>query len=162
MDLLADARMRTGCSAFLSAAHWRRILEKRSLYFDVSSSSMAPTLSAGDQVLIRPTGPGEPRRGQVVAYWRGFLVTHRYLGAGRYRGDGVLTVDPPVEAEDIVGIVVGVRRRGHGETDSLVRRLPLRACLHRGRLRLHQLARLVGRGCRWAKNSRFRQRHLAR
>lgn len=94
----------------LTAADWRTIIARAPLHFEVISDSMKPTFSKGDRVRIRPLENGEPRVGQVVAFLNELIVTHRYLGDGRYRGDNTLTIDNDIERDAIVGIVAAVVR----------------------------------------------------
>jgi signal peptidase I len=107
----------------LNAAHWRRILQEQPLRFDVISNSMAPTFRTGDKVLIRPLNPDEPKPGQILAYSRGMLVTHRYLGNGICHGDNAPYKDKPISTDDMVGIVTAVER--DGQLLSLNARRPL-------------------------------------
>lgn len=96
----------------LDAVHWRAIIAHTPLCFDVISDSMAPTFRTGEQVMIRPLEDDEPKPGQVLAYYSGMLVTHRYLQDGVCRGDNLFHDDPVAEREQMVGIVSAVKRRG--------------------------------------------------
>lgn len=126
----------------LNAAQWRRILDETPLFFEVTSNSMAPTFRAGDQVWIRPIQDGEPQPGQVLAYFCGRLVTHRYLGDGVCLGDNASLKDPPISRDAMVGIATQVKRRG--KVVPLGTRSPLRTKIHR----LLRLARRVARKLR--------------
>lgn len=119
-------------AAWLDAAQWRRVLAEAPLLFEVMSNSMVPTFRAGERVLIRPLAEQEPRCGQVLAYLRGTLVTHRYLGGGVCRGDNALTQDSTVAPEDMVGIIAGVER--NDRVLPLGDGMPLRTKLHRLRV----------------------------
>ncbi len=130
----------------LDAAQWRGILDKVPLFFDVTSASMTPTFCACEQVFIRPLKEGEPKPGQVLAYFRGMLVTHRYLGDGVCLGDNALENDPPVAPEDMVGIVTAVRRNGN--VVPLDARMPFRTRIHRLRLRIRQTGQSLKRAVR--------------
>ena len=120
----------------LDAAHWRCILEKAPLLFEVLSNSMEPTFHAGERVKIRPLEENEPKRGQILAYYRGILTTHRYLGSGICRGDNMLSADPPISLEDIVGIAIAVEREGR--LRPLRSRMPLASRIHRLMLRVRR------------------------
>lgn len=129
----------------LNAAEWRSIIARVPLLFEVTSNSMAPTFFTGERVSIRPLKENEPRRGQVVAYFRGMLVTHRYVGAGICIGDNMLARDPRIETEDMVGIVDGVQR--NGRVIPLGRRMTLRTRIHRVRLWIGRWISRIVRGC---------------
>lgn len=96
----------------LTAADWRAIIAQSSLLFEVISDSMRPTFAKGERVRIRPLEKDEPQFGQVVAFFHGAIVTHRYLGNGRFRGDNTLTVDRDIDPAAIIGIVSAVSRDG--------------------------------------------------
>lgn len=125
----------------LTAEEWRSIIQAAPLFFDVASWSMRPTINKGDQVLIRPLEPGEPRPGQVLAYFRGMLVTHRYLGNGICRGDNAIECDPPIVREDMAGIVVSLKR--NEIIVPLSHRMPLRTHVHRALLHARRLWRAM-------------------
>ena len=113
----------------MTAIMWRAILARQPLLFTVTSNSMRPTFFTGERVLIRPVLPGEPSPGQVAAYFRDGLVTHRYLGGQCFRGDAFQEPDPPVAAEDVVGIVTAVERQGRQVP--VMERPPLKTRLYR-------------------------------
>ncbi len=115
--------------ARLNASQWRAVLAHSPLFFEVVSDSMSPTFRAGEHVQIRPSQQGEPQRGQVLAYFRTMLVTHRYLGDGICRGDAFLDNDAPINSEDIVGIVTHVRRSGR--VLPIDKNIPLRTRIRR-------------------------------
>ena len=125
----------------LTADHWRAILAHQSLLFDVISDSMYPTFRKGEKVHIRALEPGEPLRGQIAAYWRGMLFTHRLMGDGICQGDNSLKLDDPIRAEDMVGIVTAVHRGGR--LVPLGRRRPWRTKIRRLRLWLRGLRAAV-------------------
>lgn len=121
----------------LSAHEWRIILAREALFFEVLSDSMKPVFHCGDQVLIRPLEDDEPHIGQVLAFHRGMLFTHRYLGKGICAGDNSLNKDAPIQRADMVGIVTSVQRGG--KLVPIVRRSLLRIHAHRLRLRIGDL-----------------------
>ncbi len=121
----------------LTAEHWRAILAHQSLLFDVISDSMYPTFRKGEKVQIRALQPGEPLRGQIVAYWRGILFTHRFIGDGICLGDNSLKSDEPIRTEDMAGIVTAVNRGGR--LVPLGRRRPWRTKIRRLRLWLRRI-----------------------
>lgn len=81
-------------------------------------ASMQPYLRDGDVLLIG--APARPlKTGDVAAFMAppdGALLVHRLIGVRdgslRFKGDGVRFVDPPVRAEDVLGIVLSVERAG--------------------------------------------------
>ena len=104
----------SGGAATLGPAEWRDLVRQANLFFTVVSDSMRPSFRKGDEVLLVPFD-APPRPGQVLAYFRHadqMLVTHRYHGQGRFRGDNALAFDPPVADADIVALVAKVRRGG--------------------------------------------------
>jgi hypothetical protein len=105
-----------GQQGALGAAEWRVIIERAPLLFEVNSDSMFPSIRRGEKVRIRPLLPGEPRPGQVLAFHRGMLVIHRYLGKGRCRGDNTLAVDNEILRGEMVGIAHTVLRGEREET----------------------------------------------
>jgi hypothetical protein len=84
----------------------------------VGGASMQPCLRDGDVLIIgTPDRPLET--GDVAALAvppDGALLVHRLIGARdgilRFKGDAVRFVDPPVRAEDVLGIVLSVERAG--------------------------------------------------
>lgn len=77
----------------------------------VTSSSMAPTLDAGDVVIVDPAVPPAP--GAIVVVDRsGRLVTHRVVTVNSsdvvLRGDATSVTDPPDPAYAVVGTVIRV------------------------------------------------------
>jgi hypothetical protein len=81
-------------------------------------ASMQPYLRDGDILIIGvPTRP--LKIGDVAAFTAppdGALLIHRLIGVRdgslRFKGDGVRFVDPPIRAEDVLGIVLTVERAG--------------------------------------------------
>lgn len=85
--------------------------------FLVTGASMAPRIRSGDTVTVRPARADEVRVGDVVFYRRadgaGYIM-HRVLlrqsVAGRCvlrtKGDALLSLDPPVPEECVLGCVV--------------------------------------------------------
>jgi hypothetical protein len=109
----------------------------------VQGESMRPTLRPG-QMLEVDFAPGRTARGDMLVFRQGqMLLVHRLLGPARphegrsrlrTRGDGVLTLDPPLDLDRIVGRVVAIEdREGWRST----RRLPAR--LYAGCLAWHDL-----------------------
>lgn len=88
---------------------------------DVTGDSMVPTLRDGDAVRVA-LGRGRLRFGDVLVFVQAnSVVVHRYLGpardrAGRpclrTRGDGRSNLDPALDAGQVLGRVVAVRRDG--------------------------------------------------
>ena len=89
---------------------WRQLVASGEFWFRVASDSMAPTLLPGDEVLVLPL-ERQPRRGEVIVFLHGdHLVVHRCRGGASFRGDGRIAPDPPVAAEQVVGMAVAGRR----------------------------------------------------
>ncbi len=89
--------------------------------FSAPGTSMGPTIRDGETITVAPTVPSEIRRGDIVAYRRGYhVVAHRVVRVERHnespmflmRGDAATSSDPPVTREQILGKVVSVERRG--------------------------------------------------
>jgi hypothetical protein len=83
----------------------------------VRGESMRPTLRPGQRLAVE-FSPEAPRTGDLLLFRQGDqLLVHRLLGAARplrgrrrlrTRGDGVPTLDPPLDLDRIVGRVVAV------------------------------------------------------
>jgi signal peptidase I len=89
------------------------------VWITLEGGSMQPTLPPGSRLRIR-CGQTRPQLGDVVAFCRnGELVIHRLIGtesagaaeptAYLFRGDANPVPDPPVTAEQLVGVVVETR-----------------------------------------------------
>lgn len=123
----------------------------KSFRFQARGLSMHPFIRDGDLVTLSPLGGRRPGVGQVVACCHpqsGKLAVHRILGLkqGRYliRGDNSLAADGLIPAPDVLGLVIGVERRGrHVAFGGGLGRIPL-ACLSRGGL-LQPFLYLAGR-----------------
>lgn len=82
-------------------------------------NSMAPTLRTGDRVLLRYVQPADVRPGDIVALAAApAAVLHRVAwvspeGTVSTRGDAMLSNDPAVPRDDIIGVAV---LAGRGET----------------------------------------------
>jgi len=82
-------------------------------------SSMLPTLREGDLLSVVRASAGELGGGEIVVFRRrDQYVVHRFLGRSPFdgrlltKGDNCLRRDQPIEAEALVGRVVGVDRGG--------------------------------------------------
>lgn len=84
-------------------------------------SSMLPALWPGDRLVVRRREFSEVQAGQIVLYFRGGgLVAHRVVSRVASpegerlvtRGDSVRQDDSPVQASEVVGVVVSVLRGG--------------------------------------------------
>jgi hypothetical protein len=89
-------------------------------FIAVSGSSMLPLVRDGDHVLVAHGFAGV-RRGDIVVLRReGRLIAHRVLriyggNAGSTfitKGDSVYRLDPPSSADQVLGRVLAVRRKG--------------------------------------------------
>lgn len=83
---------------------------------------MLPTVWSGDQLKIQFTEFEQVLPGDIVLYAReNRFFIHRVIGksdvAGRrrltMRGDAMAAADPPVDAEELLGKVVSIRRGGN-------------------------------------------------
>jgi signal peptidase I len=90
-------------------------------FIPIKGRSMLPLIQEGDQVLVIH-GCADVRPGDIVVFRQeGTLVAHRVMRI-QYdemrgevfvtRGDNVLHFDPPVNADEIVGRVLAVKRGG--------------------------------------------------
>jgi hypothetical protein len=124
----------------LDAAEKARLLRQAAntgtpLWIAAHGSSMGWTIRTGSKVHV--VGNPDPRRGQLWAYCDGSgrVVVHRYrhrVDAGHVlQGDACARPDPPVDAEQLIGQVIAVRRgtrvRSVGRADVILgacQRLP--------------------------------------
>ncbi len=91
----------------------------------VRGESMQPTLRPG-QLLAVEFAPERLARGDMLIFRQGdLLLVHRLLGPARpihgrprlrTRGDGALTLDPPVDLDRVVGRVVALADGEHWRT----------------------------------------------
>lgn len=104
-------RLAALCSLWQSAG--------QEVWVTLRGRSMAPSIPDGSRVLIR-CGEVEAGLGETIAYRRGGrLIIHRLVSEsidpedGRRRlhcrGDGNKTPDAPIDAADLVGVVIDVR-----------------------------------------------------
>ncbi|MFO7685072.1 MAG: S24/S26 family peptidase [Desulfobacterales bacterium] len=89
--------------------------------FQAKGSSMGPAIRDGDMITVSPLKDIRPRRGDVLAFrhpGRPQLLVHRVLHTHardmRYfiKGDNCPTADGWVPAENILGLISKVERRG--------------------------------------------------
>jgi hypothetical protein len=83
----------------------------------VAGASMLPALWPGDLLTVRSCDSAKLKEKQIALYRRnGKLTAHRIKQVSGDRlilqGDALLHFDPPVEASEIVGQVVGILRSG--------------------------------------------------
>jgi len=83
----------------------------------VTGSSMLPAIRPDDVLLLRHCGIGEASRGDIVLFIRHRrLFAHRVISRSDARlvtqGDGMVEPDLPVTANQLLGKVVRVMRRG--------------------------------------------------
>lgn len=84
---------------------------------EATGSSMRPLIDPGDMILVE-FGSRDPEIGEIALFGQGELtVAHRVVckpagrdGLIRTKGDGSLTLDDPLRARDVLGIVVGMTR----------------------------------------------------
>ncbi len=80
---------------------------------------MYPSIREGELIAVEPVEASDVKLADIVLYRseRG-LIAHRVVSSSqdarifRLRGDASLSCDQPVEAEQILGRVVGVQRNG--------------------------------------------------
>lgn len=83
----------------------------------VLGASMLPAIWPGDTLTVRRCPMAHASNGDVVLATRdGRLFAHRVIASGDSRlltrGDALDDIDPPVSAENFLGVVVGVARPG--------------------------------------------------
>lgn len=83
----------------------------------VLGGSMLPSIWPSDHLIVQRRDPVEIQPGQIILYLRnGGLVAHRVVARdGEWlvtRGDSLPRVDAPVPANEIVGVIVSIIRRG--------------------------------------------------
>ncbi|MFZ0038364.1 MAG: signal peptidase I [Candidatus Acidiferrales bacterium] len=83
----------------------------------VLGGSMLPSIWPGDRLIVQRRNPNQIQPGKIVLYKReGGLVAHRVVARDGEslltRGDSVSKADAPVQAEEIVGEIVAIIRRG--------------------------------------------------
>ncbi len=91
----------------------------------VRGESMQPTLCAGQLIAVE-FAPEHLARGDMLIFRQGdLLLVHRSLGPARSiegrqrlrtRGDGTLSLDPPVDLDRVVGRVVALEAGEHWRT----------------------------------------------
>ena len=121
--------------------------------FRASGTSMLPTLWPGELVLIERRAIPEIEPGDIVLYQRdGCFFLHRVESVHAdcasvlimIRGDAMPQHDPPVSAEQLLGVLTGVRR--DGDWAPIPRRMPVVARQMAGMARRSELfSRLLWR-----------------
>ena len=109
----AEAQRRAACCELILAV--ARTSGEVSL--KLSGTSMLPAVWPGDVVTVRRCDLAELQPRQIVLFHReGTLVAHRVLLASQNQlmtqGDSVPACDPPVNASEVVGQVIGISRNG--------------------------------------------------
>jgi hypothetical protein len=92
------------------------------LTFQVTGWSMLPTIFPGDTLVVERCSADCTREGDIVLVSRdGRLLVHRLLektcesdrpSSIRTRGDSMPTIDPPVNAQQLLGKVSAIERNG--------------------------------------------------
>jgi hypothetical protein len=81
---------------------------------------MGGTIRGGEWILVRKVDPEAVRPGDIVIYQlKHLFVAHRVIRRRRdgdrlrvvTKGDGRLTCDPPVDGNEIIARVVGIRKK---------------------------------------------------
>ena len=93
-----------------------------SLRFRAYGSSMHPTIRSEELITVVPTSPDEIKRGDIILYRTGFggVMAHRVIGINQtayglrfvMRGDAARSCDRPASAEQVLGKVISVERKG--------------------------------------------------
>ena len=87
-------------------------------YLSAAGSSMFPLIREGDRILVECCSTGI-RRGDIIVFRRkGRFIAHRVLRMHREapepifitKGDNALHTDPPIQAKEIVGRVLAIRK----------------------------------------------------
>jgi signal peptidase I len=88
------------------------------VHFRPSGRSMYPSICEGELITVEPVRASDVKLEDIVLYQseRG-LIAHRVVEIAssrlfQLRGDASLSCDEPVEAQQILGRVVGVKRNG--------------------------------------------------
>ncbi len=101
----------------------QELIQKRG-YIDIPSNgfSMYPLIPAGSLCRFEPFRMERLKVGDIVLFVaeHGVLVGHRYIGDGmmdgrivlRCKGDSNVSEDPPVRLDQVVGIMVFIRKSG--------------------------------------------------
>ena len=98
----------------------RKALTVAPMTLDLTGLSMFPSIRAGDRCRVGSVDPDSIRVGDVILTTRETrLFAHRVVairtGQAKQwiiKGDTLLVPDPPVQAENILGQVIGLERRG--------------------------------------------------
>ncbi|HEY3414880.1 MAG TPA: GNAT family N-acetyltransferase [Armatimonadota bacterium] len=98
----------------------RKALTVAPMTLDLTGLSMFPSIRAGDRCRVVSVDPDSIQVGDIILTTRETrLFAHRVLairsGPAKQwivKGDTLLVPDPPVQAEDILGQVIGLDRRG--------------------------------------------------
>jgi len=97
------------------------LLRSQTFRFRVTSWSMSPALRKGDRLTVEPVSPAQLQVGDLILFHhRGRLICHRLVavqenGAGPRlitRGDATAGCDAPLQADQVLGRVVAVKRSG--------------------------------------------------
>ena len=112
-------------SAFLAEMLKESIQQGTTPSLMVVSNSMSPLLCSGDQVGLQVLVPSQAQLGQIITFSNSNdpddLITHRVADTVIVNGkakiatfsDRTLQFDMPVAHEDVVGLVIWRRRKGH-------------------------------------------------
>ena len=97
------------------------LLRSEAFRFRVAGWSMYPALRKGDRITVEPASPAQLQGGDLILFHhQGRLVCHRLVamdGTGPVpriitKGDAVARCDEPLEPDQVLGRVVGVRGSG--------------------------------------------------
>jgi signal peptidase I len=108
----ADLGIAAGCELVAEVAQTQGEVQ-----LQVLGGSMLPSIWPGDRLIVQRRNPNQIQPGKIVLYKReGGLVAHRVVARDGEslltRGDSVSKADAPVQAEEIVGEIVAIIRRG--------------------------------------------------
>jgi signal peptidase len=98
----------------------RQALQVCPMMLDLTGLSMYPAIRPGDRSQVASVDPNDIERGDIILTTRdNRIYAHRVIGIKGnppsewlVKGDTLLSPDPPVRAEDILGRVIAVQRRG--------------------------------------------------
>jgi signal peptidase I len=111
--MIREAHLEMACCDLLAAV----VRDTGCARLKVTGLSMLPAIWPGDVLLVRSQPSDQLQPGQILLYRRnGRLTAHRIIRIdGDHlltRGDCVPALDQPVQANEIVGRVVGITRNG--------------------------------------------------
>lgn len=115
----------------------RTALDSSNVTISVAGTSMHPTFSAGDRVVVERCHASDLRPGEIALIGDRGLCVHRFMGSVRalllFKGDNSRSFDPLRESSAVLGRVVA---RIRGGCHDRPHRRPVRVWFSRWRYRL--------------------------